>query len=64
MGVKRLMLSAAARSVIVADHTKFGRVALARICDLKEVSLLITDKGIEPEIMTRMKKLGIQVETV
>ena len=64
VGVKRLMLSAAARSVIVADHTKFGRVALARICDLKEVSLLITDKGIEPEIMTRMKKLGIQVETV
>jgi len=64
VGVKRLMLSAAARSVIVADHTKFGRVALARICDLKEASLLITDKGIEPEIMTRMKKLGIQVETV
>ena len=64
VGVKRLMLRAAARGVIVADHTKIGRVALARICDLKEASLLITDKGIEPDFMTRMKKLGIHVETV
>ena len=36
VGVKRLMLMSAARSVIVADHSKFGRVALARICDLKD----------------------------
>ena len=64
VGLKRLMLHSATRSVIVADHTKFGRVALARICDLREASLLITDRGIENETLTRLKKLGVQVEVV
>ena len=64
VGLKRLMLRSAAHSVIVADHTKFGRVALARICDLREVSLLITDRGIENEALTRLKKLGVQVDVV
>ena len=64
VGLKRLMIASAARSVIVADHTKFGRVALARICDLKDASLLITDRGIESETLSRLKKLGVQIETV
>jgi len=64
VGVKRLMLHSAAKGVIVADHSKFGRVALARICDLKEAALLITDKGLEPEMQNRLKKLGVQIEMV
>ena len=64
VGVKRLMLQSAARSVIVADHSKFGRVALARICDLKEASLLITDRGIDGDVLNRLKKLSVQIEIV
>ena len=64
VGLKRLMLRAAARSVIVTDHTKFGRVALARICDLKDVSLLITDRGVENETLNRLKKLGVPIDVV
>ena len=64
VGVKQLMLKAATRSVIVADHSKFGRVALARICDLNEPSLILTDTGIDKELLGRMKKLNISIETV
>ena len=64
VGVKRLMLSSATRSVIAADHSKFGRVALARICDLKEASLLLTDLGLDPDIHNRLRKIGVQIETV
>ncbi|MBR5108950.1 MAG: DeoR/GlpR transcriptional regulator [Clostridia bacterium] len=64
VGVKRLMLMSAARSVIVADHSKFGRVALARICDLKEASLLLTDSGLDPDIQNRLRKMDVQLETV
>ena len=64
VGVKRLMLEAASRSVIVADHSKFGRIALARICDIKEASLILTDTGIDGDMLTRLKKLGVQMETV
>ena len=62
--IKRTMCENARQVIVVADHTKFGRVALARICDLREASLLITDRGIENETLTRLKKLGVQVEVV
>ena len=64
VGVKRLMLRSAAHSVIVADHSKFGRVALARICDLRDASMILTDSGLEGEMLTRMKKLNVTMELV
>ena len=64
VGGKKLMLHSATRSVIAVDHTKFGRVALARICDLSEVSMILTDKGVESEVLSRLKKLSVKVETV
>ena len=64
VGVKRLMLHCAARSVIAADHSKFGRVALARICDLQEAGLLLTDNGLDADMVSRLKKLNVQLEMV
>ncbi len=62
LGEKRLMQEAAMRSVIAADHTKFGRVALARICDLKDVDLLLTDSALNPEMLARIRKLPVEIE--
>lgn len=64
VGAKQMMLKAAERSVIVADHTKLGRMALARLCDLKDIDLLITDSGMDAETQSRMKKLGVEMELV
>jgi len=64
LGVKQLMIKAAMRSVVVADHSKFGRVALARICNLEDVDLLITDTGLDDEMKNRLRKLSIMLETV
>lgn len=64
VGIKRLMIVAANRSVIVADHSKFGRVALARICDLKEGGLLLTDRGLPEETLARLNKLSVGIELV
>lgn len=64
VGVKRLMLDAGMRSVIVADHSKFGRVALARICDIRQADLILTDRGIEEEMLHRLRKLPVEIEVV
>lgn len=64
VGVKRLMIQSGMRGVIVADHSKFGRVALARICDLTEAAVLLTDKGIDDEMLSRLRKLSVEIETV
>ena len=64
VGLKRLMLRAAERSVVAVDHTKFGRVALAKICDLQDISLVLTDNQIEPDMLSRLHKLNVNIETV
>jgi DeoR family transcriptional regulator of aga operon len=60
--VKRSMLLAARRRVIVADGSKVGQVELARVCDIEEVSLLITDPTADPEAVAEITAAGCQVE--
>ena len=59
-----LMLKAGMRSVIAADHSKFGRVALARICELSEADTILTDNGLEEETLTRLRRLPVDILTV
>ena len=60
--VKRAMLLAARRRVIVADGSKVGEVELAKVCDIEEVSLLITDPTAAPEVVAEITAAGCQVE--
>jgi DeoR family transcriptional regulator of aga operon len=60
--VKRAMLLAARRRVIVADGSKVGEVELARVCGIEEVSLLITDPTADPEVVAEIAAAGCQVE--
>lgn len=46
--VKRLAIRAAREVVLLADHSKFGRKALAQVCLLGELSAVVTDRGIGP----------------
>ncbi len=64
VGVKTLMLSAAGKSVVAVDHSKFGRVALAKICELQDVDLFLTDTGLDGEMLQRLRKLNVNIETV
>ncbi|MFD4295197.1 DeoR/GlpR family DNA-binding transcription regulator [Rhodococcus sp. NPDC058532] len=43
--VKRAMIAAAARTAVLADSSKFGQRALARVAALTEVDTIITDSG-------------------
>jgi DeoR family transcriptional regulator, aga operon transcriptional repressor len=60
--VKRAMLLAARRRVIVADGSKVGEVELAKVCDIEEVNLLITDPSADPEVLEAIAAAGCQVE--
>ena len=64
VGVKTLMLAAAEKSVVAVDHTKFGRIALAKICDLQQIDLLLTDSALDADLLSRMRKLNVNIETV
>lgn len=60
--VKQAMLRAARRRIVVADGSKLGEVALAQICPLEDVDLLITDAESDPETVALLRDRGVEVE--
>jgi DeoR family transcriptional regulator of aga operon len=46
---------------VVADGSKLGRVAFARICTVAEVDELITDTAADPREIRRIEDAGVRV---
>jgi DeoR family transcriptional regulator of aga operon len=59
--INQLMARQASRVVIVADSSKVGRRAFARICTAREIDVLVTDAGIAEEDVARLKDAGVDV---
>jgi DeoR family fructose operon transcriptional repressor len=59
--VKRAMIGAARRSVVLADHTKIGNDYLARFGSLSDMDLLITDAGLNDELVSDVEAEGVRV---
>lgn len=62
--VKRTMMAAARRIVLLADSSKAGQEHFARFGDLSRVDLLITDTGLGPEAVREIEGQGPQVKRV
>ena len=58
-----LMASQGSQVVVVADSSKIGRRAFARICAASEVDVLVTDSDISDEAAARFAEAGVQVMT-
>lgn len=52
----------AERRVVVADSTKVGKVKFAKICDLAEVTDLVTDADIDDESLAALRAVGLSVQ--
>lgn len=59
--VKRAALQSARRCVVLADSSKLGRVAFARICPLERVDVLVTDSGAEESALDWIRDAGAEV---
>lgn len=51
-------------TVVVADHTKFGKRGFSRICGLDQIQHIITDDGICTDLVKELEEMGIKVTTV
>lgn len=52
------------RTIVLADHSKFGKRSMARLCSLQEVHMIITDGGISEEIGREMRNSGVKLVQV
>jgi len=46
---ERAMMTSADEVVVVADSTKFGHTSLSKLCELKDIDVLVTDSEISAE---------------
>jgi DeoR/GlpR family transcriptional regulator of sugar metabolism len=60
--VKRALMAASRRKVLLVDHTKFERQALHELAPLDAFDLIIVDKGITPEQLGALTEQELTVQ--
>lgn len=58
---ERKMMECGQDIILAADHTKFGRLALSRLCGLNEIDLLITDPGTTETQRSWLVDAGVEI---
>jgi len=59
--IKRAMLAAAQRCVVLADSSKLGVRALAPVCAITDIDVLVTDSGADADHVRALRSLGVDV---
>ena len=59
--INHQLASRARKVVVVADSSKLGKHAFARICPTKEIDTLITDRSAPPDVVQRFEDEGVTV---
>jgi DeoR family transcriptional regulator of aga operon len=58
------MVQHAQRTIVVADGSKIGRITLAKVADITQVDLLITDSTADHAELDRIRARGIEVRVM
>jgi DeoR family fructose operon transcriptional repressor len=61
VATKRAMIAAAARVVLLADHSKFGREAFVKVAPIVAVDAIVTTPGVDPTEADAIRALGIEL---
>jgi DeoR/GlpR family transcriptional regulator of sugar metabolism len=57
----RTIIQFAPEVILVADHTKFGKVSTAYVAPVEQITTLVTDAETDPALLSRLREMGIQV---
>jgi DeoR family transcriptional regulator, aga operon transcriptional repressor len=61
--INHLMATRAAQVMIVADASKLGQRAFARVCAVAEIDVIVTDQDADPAALAAFTERGIRVVT-
>jgi DeoR family transcriptional regulator of aga operon len=59
--LNQIMMRAAQKTIVLADSSKFGRRGFAKIANLEDIDMVITDSNIPDMARRRMEELGIDL---
>jgi len=58
---KRQMVQAARQVILLADHSKYGKITLAKVADLADVHQFIVDRAISAKAVEELQSEGIRI---
>jgi DeoR/GlpR family transcriptional regulator of sugar metabolism len=58
------LMKSAREIVVLADHTKFGKVAMVRVAPIVRIDRLVTDTAAPHDDVLAIREQGVSVETV
>ncbi len=62
--INRTMMHTAQKTIVLADSTKFGRRGFAKISNIEDVDMIITDNRLPVPIRQQVEAMGIDIVTV
>lgn len=62
VGLKRSLIDASNKVIVVCDHTKFTKESFVSVCGLEKVDVFITGEEVDPEILCALEKMGKNVK--
>ena len=58
---ERAMMMCADQTMVVADSSKFGKSSLAKLCELKDVQIVVSDHGLNEKSQEQLVKAGVDL---
>lgn len=59
--INRAMMKSAQKIIVLADNSKFGKRGFAKICNMEDIDMIITDNGLQQPIRDQLEAMGIEV---
>ncbi|MDR1651003.1 MAG: DeoR/GlpR family DNA-binding transcription regulator [Synergistaceae bacterium] len=56
--VKKVILEVAREVILVSDHSKFGRTSLSKVCDIAQLHMIITDRGLDQSYQQELRRMN------
>ncbi len=57
----RAIINFSSEVILVADHTKFGKISTAYVAPVERITVLVTDSDTDPETLACLEEMGIRV---
>jgi DeoR/GlpR family transcriptional regulator of sugar metabolism len=59
--IRKKMMDACQKIILLCDHTKFGQPAFYRICPFSRINILVTDRKLDEQWETLFMQNGVEV---
>ena len=59
--IKQAMIAAASQVILLADSSKFEKTGFVRVCEMSQIHMVITDRGLPAEKLELIRSLNVPV---